>query len=329
MIVKEGNKMPKNRIVSSISNIFQDSEYGFETFVLMKDDNTLKRLVLYEGRPQGLAASNAESFKAQVQNTIAEFIESEYLDSEAEYEPAENIADNQNKFYVIEQTDEYSPFDTLSVPIDDIETFSMRDRDSAQGIVFMFKRGNLKMWAYQHLFAVAVPNKSKKSWLSIQETEVFQEMTLPLFPIAKKVNLIIIGQEIITKDISLLQRQFRFETFIRNSAQVVIQDVIQIGLVENIDKLSLYVGREKLSFAKKMMRIKYSAVLKMSSEQLLDKVKTLPRWSGKFTVENDKIQLNTYIHVENLIDLLDERYTRSDVTGEEYSTDVKRLAPPL
>ncbi|MFR6566609.1 MAG: Kiwa anti-phage protein KwaB-like domain-containing protein, partial [Blautia wexlerae] len=47
-------------------------------------------------------------------------------------------------------------------------------------------------------------------------------------------------------------------------------------------------------------------------------------WKDKFE-ENQEglIVLNTYQQVEDLIDLLDERYTRSDVTNQEYDTDVK------
>ena len=50
-------------------------------------------------------------------------------------------------------------------------------------------------------------------------------------------------------------------------------------------------------------------------------------WKDKFE-ENQEglIVLNTY---QDLIDLLDERYTRSDVTNQEYDTDVKRVAKPV
>ncbi|AGL00592.1 DUF4868 domain-containing protein [Desulfoscipio gibsoniae] len=321
--------MLKDRILHVINNMFQNTEYGFEAFVIMKNDNTLKRLVLFEGNPSNLSGQASENFKEKVNTTIAEFIKEKYLADDAEYEPVENIADNQNKFYVIEQTDQYRPFDILNTPINNLQTFNMTDRDNALGLLFMFRRGDNKIWGYQHIYTVTIPNKLRKNWLSIQQAETFKEMILPLFPIAKKVNLIIIGQEITTKDISLMQRQFGFETYIRNSAQTVIGDVSEIGLFENIEKLSSYVERSKLTYAKKMMRIRHSAVLRMSSEQLLNKVQTLPRWSGKFVIENNRIVLKTYNHVENLIDLLDERYTRSDVTGEEYSTDVKRLAPPI
>ncbi|MEF2244220.1 DUF4868 domain-containing protein [Paenibacillus sp. IITD108] len=320
--------MHRERTVESINRIFQNEEYGFEAFVVMKND-VLKRLILFEGSPGNRRTNKHENFKEAIRADISEYIIKEYLSPEAEYELAEKIADNQHKYYVIEQTDAYRPFNMLNTPIDSLDTFSMDDRPEAKGLLFMFKRDDTKVWGYQHIYAVTVPNKSKKGWLSIQDGDVFKEMPLSLFPIAKKVHLLIIEHEIVTKDISLMQRSFRFETFIRNSAQTVIEKVSNIDLVDNLEKLSLYAERSQLTYAKKMMRIKNSAVLRLSAELLLERIQTLPRWSGKFILSNDKIVLNTFGQVENLIDLLDEKYTRSDVTGEEYSTDVKQLAPPI
>ncbi|MDN3956806.1 DUF4868 domain-containing protein [Sporolactobacillus laevolacticus] len=321
--------MPKARIAQVINNMFQDYEYGFEAFTIMKDDPAMRRFVLYEGSPINVMARKQKSFKEQVKNSIVDYIREEYLSDEAEYELAENIADNQRKFYVIEQDDSYKPFEFFKRPIDNIEMFKMELLDNVQGIAFMFKRENIIIWGYQHLYAVTIPNKSKKNWLSIQDAEVFKEMAVPMLPIAKRVNLLVIGSEIITKDISLMQRLFGFESFIRNSATKVIRNINKLDLITNIDKLTTYAERSNLRYAKKMMRIRHSAVLNMSAEELLNKVKTLPRWSGKFSIEDNHIVLNTYANVENLIDLLDERYTRSDVTGEEYSTDVKKIAPPI
>ncbi len=75
-----------------------------------------------------------------------------------------------------------------------------------------------------------------------------------------------------------------------------------------------------------MMRIENSRVLRLSQEQLIEKVNTLPRWQGKFKIsELNQIELNTFKDIENLIDLFDERFTRSDVTDTEYDTDVKTV----
>ena len=78
------------------------------------------------------------------------------------------------------------------------------------------------------------------------------------------------------------------------------------------------------------MRIGSSKVLSLTQEQLMSKIHTLDRWKEKFEIDEElkQITLTTYKDVENLIDLLDERYTRSDVTDTEYDTDVKKIAQP-
>lgn len=321
--------MPKTRIVQAISSMFQDTEYGFEAYAVMKDFPTMRRFVLFEGNPTHAIAGNQINFKEQVKDSIVDYIRDKYLSDEDEYELVENIADNQSKFYVIEQDDSYKPFEMFSHAIDNSITFKMETRDNVQGLAFIFKRGDTKIWGYQHLYAVTIPNKAKKNWLSIQDNEVFKEIDIPMLPIAKKVNLLVIGNEIITKNISLMQRQFGFEAFVRKSASKVVSDIEALDLITNVDKLITYANRNQLTYAKKMMRIRHSTVLNMPAEDLLNKVITLPRWAGKFVIEGNHIVLNTYAHVESLIDLLDERFTRSDVTGNEYSTEVKRIASPI
>lgn len=100
-----------------------------------------------------------------------------------------------------------------------------------------------------------------------------------------------------------------------------------------MDKMSAYISRSKPLYAKKMMRIKDSRALRKTAMELYHRVTTLPRWKGKFDIdeENKKIILNTYEQVESLIDLFDERYTRSDVTDEEYDsgTGAKKWVAPI
>lgn len=79
-----------------------------------------------------------------------------------------------------------------------------------------------------------------------------------------------------------------------------------------------------------MMRIGNSRVLALSADELYAKINTVPRWKDKFHIDETthQIVLKTYSEVESLIDLFDERYTRSDITDTEYDTDVKTVAQP-
>lgn len=142
--------------------------------------------------------------------------------------------------------------------------------------------------------------------------------------------MLIIDNNIITNDINLLQTHYDFEHYIRASARSVASEITTLSLVSNMDKVVDYISRSKLTYAKKMLRIKNSKVLTKSKEKLYIKITTLPRWSGKFDLDEEThtIVLRNYGQVENLIDLLDERYTRSDVTDEEYDTSTKKWVEP-
>ena len=74
-----------------------------------------------------------------------------------------------------------------------------------------------------------------------------------------------------------------------------------------------------------MLGVSDSAVLSMTASNLLKKLKSIKRWKGKFKTPVDgKIPIKTISDVENLIDLLSEKFTRSEISGQEYETDVKK-----
>lgn len=48
-----------------------------------------------------------------------------------------------------------------------------------------------------------------------------------------------------------------------------------------------------------------------------------------FEIQGTQVHLRTFSDVENIIDLFTERYTKSEVTGQEYDTSVKDKAEPI
>ena len=66
----------------------------------------MKRFLFYE--------KGSDNFKEKIEKSIIQAIKDKFLAETAEYVMAENIADNQNKFYLIEQSAKYKPFDFLN-----------------------------------------------------------------------------------------------------------------------------------------------------------------------------------------------------------------------
>lgn len=320
----------QNCMPQAISSLFADEEYAFESFIMMKGDRKLKKFVLYEGAPEN--RNNTEiNFKKKLQIAIAEVIKGKYGNETAEYDSVENIADNQNKFYIIPQTNDYKPFETLASSSTVNESYRVADREAAEGIFFRYEREGIVIWAFQYFWPNSIPNRKGTGFHIVPQDDVFVELTKPILAVTQRVDLLVVDNKIITNNTDLLQLHYDFQQYVRSTATHIVSEITTLDLVSNMGKVTEYISRSKLTYAKKMLRLKNSKVLTKSKDELYTKITTLPRWRGKFEVNeiDHTISLKKYGQVENLIDLLDERYTRSDVTDEEYDTSAKKWVEPV
>ena len=297
---------------------------GFEVYVITKSEPRLKKM--------GFVENGADNLRQKLKESIFRILSEKYNAANADYISSDHIADEQRKFYIVSTSENYDPLSVLRTAPG---SFSRNDISDATGVAFSIRLGEKHLWAYQHLWSIMVPNKSKKNWMarmvSGTQGDVFEEMTDPIITFAEKIDLLVIDDYIITSDYKLLQNSFGFQDYIRIRADKTIEAIEAKGIVANVDKLRDYVqrGNGKSKYAKKMMRITDSKVLKMEPEKLWKNIHRSTRWNGKIKEENGKFVLDTYTQVEDLIDLFDERYTWSDITGTEYDTDVKQVAEPV
>lgn len=329
-MIKEMIYVMKNEIeCSNVKAYIKDfvnnpKQCGFDAFVVTKNAPKLKKINFSEERKQ-----NIKQIRTVLKEMIFDVIIDSFVSEEALYADGHLLADNQNKYLIFEQSDIYKPFDYVENE-QEADDFKEDELNEAIGLMFKIRKAENVLWAYQHLWSIMVPNKKKTNIMtrlcSFENRTVFMQQTESILTIAKKVDIIIINNKLVTKNVLLLQKNFGFQDYIYQAAESSVNCIIKTNIVNSSEKLLEYIRRSKTKYAKKMMRIGDSRVLRLSQEQLIEKVNTLPRWQGKFTISNDnQIELNTYVDVENLIDLFDERFTRSDVTDTEYDTDVKTV----
>lgn len=319
------NEVECGNVKDIIKNFVNNpAQCGFEAFVVTKNTPKLKRIQLSEDQNH-----EGKQIRSVLKEMIFDVIEEGYVSEDAQYADGHLLADNQNKYLIFEQGDSFAPFAYVD-DTQELGDFNENDLNEAIGLIFQIRRAENVIWAYQHLWSIMVPNKKKTNVMTrlcrFENRTVFKEQTESLLTIAKKVDIIIVSNKLVTRNVSLLQKNFGFQDYIYQAAESSVNCIIETNIVNSSEKLLEYIRRGKPKYAKKMMRIGNSRVLRLSQEQLIEKVNTLPRWQGKFTISDDnQIELNTYGDVENLIDLFDERFTRSDVTDTEYDTDVKTV----
>ena len=323
------NSLSETQVRALLSAFLADqSNCGFDAFVVMKDEPKLKAMVLSEAKN-----TDGKSFRDVLKDMFFSVIRENHLAPDAAYADGTQLADNQHKYLIIKQSGTFTPFSFLNTA-NAAEEFDSQDLSNATGLVFKIRKGTDSIWCYQHLWSIMVPNKKKNNVMTrfckFENQTVFSEQTESLLTIAHRVDILIINGYLITGNTTLLQKNFGFQDYIYQSATQAVTSIAEKGLVSNVDKLSEYIGRGKPKYAKKMMRIGNSRVLALSADELYTKINTVQRWKDKFHVDETthQIVLKTYSEVESLIDLFDERYTRSDITDTEYDTDVKTVAQP-
>lgn len=321
--------MLKDKVISSIQAIMK-SQYGFEAYVVCRDKGDssiryLRKFILDDERIDGV------SFRDKVCQKVISSIDYKFCNGEAVYASAFDIANRQKNIYVIPQTQDYRPFQFLDDSIE--EAFSVDLTNEAEGLVFCFKsviEGKIQsLWAYQNFSNITIPNR-KGGFLQTffdkcrNEKDAFVEFNKQLFIITDRIDILILNSDIITDNVGLLERSYGFEDFIRSSGMSAVEAIITANLVDNDKKLKEYVGRTEKRYARKMMQIQQYPVIRMDKGSLFEKLKEVNRWKNVFTFDNDRIVISNYKDVDNLIDLLVERFTKSEISGQEYDTDVKK-----
>lgn len=318
-----------NKIRELLSNLYNDQSCcGFEAFVVMKGETKLKTMAFSEEKN-----SDGKSFRDTLKEMIFLVINDNFLSPETEYIDGTRLADDQHKFLIIKQEGEFYPFSFLNNS-DNSDVFHADELSDATGLIFKIRKGMDVIWCYQHLWSIMVPNKKRTNLmtriLKYEDQTFFEEQKDALLTISKKIDILIINGHLITSNTTLLQKNFGFQDYIYQSAEKAVSSIAEKNLVANAEKLTEYIGRGKTKYAKKMMRIGNSKVLSLNADELFAKIKSVDRWKDKFNIDEttQKIVLETYEDVEYLIDLFDERFTRSDITDTEYDTDVKTVAQP-
>ena len=303
-----------------------NEDFGCDVYVLLQksdEDFEVRKLILEEKHREDI------TYKFQITKKIKEIIVQKFLSADAEYKSGTDMYDNQNCFYVIKQDDEFCPFSCLNMDDESLQEFQISDLDFVKGFLFKFivqnENGIKVVWAYQKFNSYTIPNRKKDKQLLFNrnKTNVFEPLNENVLVINNSIDLLIIENTIITNNIKLLERSFKLEKYIRSNAISVVKDIIETDIVENGEKLIEYTNRSNKKYAKKMMQIRKYPVYTMRKEELKEQILKNARWKDSFKFCDDKIALITYKDVENLIDLYTERYTRSDITNQEYDTSVK------
>lgn len=269
-----------------------------------------------------------DALKTEIRNRILRVIREKFMAEEVDLDSIDNIADNRNCLYWIDQSEDYQPFTFMENTDQITAEFSMSEQVQLKGFVFRFNLNDTYFLAFQKIYGVSFMSPSN-SILTFWNRNTYEIINSEILRISSAVDVIIINRTIIAKNMSVLQNDFGFEKKVRSDADQTIALIETIGILADSTKLHSFVSKEKLTNAKKFMKVKNSPVMRMNKDVLAQKIKAHKRYSSIFTFDaNNQIIIKSEKDVGQLLSMLNDDYLRSDLTDSEYDSPSKKMLPP-
>ena len=296
-----------------------DGEYGIRAFAVLNTDD----------HPKIVKFLLDDTLSDRVKEILEQIIRAKYLHEDTILESAENIDDNRKVLYEIIQSNEYAPFAFFDTYSSVVDTYSEANIDQIMGFAFRINVNDTAIWLYQQIVYPQLIKRSKNLYAILSGNSVYTPLDKDVLKIESKVDCLIIDMSVITSNISLMQRVFQFENFVRSEANKTIDLISDMGIVDNLGTFIALGERKALTNAKKLMKARSSPVLRMDKSVLLNKLGTLPRYKDKFEFENGKIKISNQKQATDFLKMLNDSILKSELTEAEYDSTVKTELTPL
>lgn len=310
--------MTKQEYDNLFANIINNGHmFGVEIFAALKKPEVIKRFVV------------TDELKDSITSKIKGLIMNGFMASEKSLEDAALLAQNKDCFYEIKLSKNYNPFEMLYNWNEIVEQYSEKDIERLTGFWFRINFNDKAFWVYQHIYPMALIQKSKNIYAVIGKNKVHDLLKSDIVSMASRIDLYVIGDRVVTANIKLMQSKFGYDRYIRSEAQSTIDYIIKQELVSNPEILSSFSDKEKLTNAKKLMMAKNSPVLGIERTVLTDRIGRHARYCNLIKIEDGKIVTKTEKDVNAFLKLLNDDYVKSELTEAEYDSTAKKMLDPV
>lgn len=228
---------------------------------------------------------------------------------------------DKDALYCVEFNQDWMPFYFLKSRVVQ-EFFSEENLNRIKALFIQFDLdSNENIYFLQMKYAFDFLSRRSGFLGFFDKDDVFKKIEKRVLFVDDRIDAVIVGDKLYCSDLKLLVKYWKFETYENKISQKVVQSIKNLELISNFD---VFFTNEILqNYQKKLSRLKDSEVLKLSRETLVRKIgrhhlyKTLLSESKK-DINVDKGNVNV------LFKMLGDDFLKSDLTGLEYDSSVKK-----
>lgn len=309
--------MNKEELNTSLSYFTENSgDIGITIYVVIKGQEKPKKL--------DIEAATLPDLKKMFLETIAEGI---IKNNELSVIKLSSSDERLNVLYEydIEIPNELSSLNDVNKS-DGHQLFNVVDDDVEKVTALLVEIGNNEKQVILYKTMARVNIYGRKSFFLKKSEQRFQKIDEEFFRISPNFQLIQVDGKLIVTDLKTIEKFFGFHDVIKREAEIGIQAIEDISLLENPDTLHELV--EDMPFARKLTRVaKASPVLKakIPNSRIIEFCKTFPNLKGRMRFNNDdsKIQLDTRKSKDLFIQILMDDFLTSELTNFHYTSFAK------
>jgi hypothetical protein len=240
------------------------------------------------------------------------------------------VDERKNVIYKYDFDKSREPFLSIEQVIEDREiktfSFSKDTLENIDGIIAKISNANHGIYLYTKFYPVNLmkPGRAVNLLPSDHRLVMFDGK---LIQITGKYDILRLNQEYYLKKYEMLERFYQFNDVTKERAKSYFEEISKIKIIDNEDKLFLYIENNS-SRARKFIKVMSSSIVikkKIPNEQLISFVSTNPKLKDNIETNDDKtkFKLKTNKHCDFFIKLLDDDFLKSELTQEQYEAIAK------
>ncbi|MFA7824673.1 anti-phage protein KwaB [Aeromonas dhakensis] len=182
---------------------------------------------------------------------------------------------------------------------------------------------------YQYIHRTALWTSGKGVFFTTHKTRVVK-MTDDVLRLNNNFIFAKIGQSYLINNINAFEKELGFDKIIHAKAEQYCSSIESRGLVNNLEKFNKRLSNET-HFARKFVKVfKNSAVIEqeLSNEEIISFAMSKPFYENKLKLTEDGYQfdLNSIQRCSYFLQLLDDEFLKSELTGMNYIARAKDRA---
>ncbi len=321
--------MTTQEAIEKLNRVLSHERCGVNVFfVLHKQENYIlkKADVQYVAleKIEKTIRVNVEKLKLELESEALTIMNLSTADERKDVIYAYDLDDTPTPIQLINEMDE-NIFNNeyFSVENNNVYNFNDDNLNEVDAWIASYGVGNDHIVIYRKTYPV---NLLKQNNVFIfKDHSQFKAIGEEIFRIDGKIDFLKIQDEILIKDISILEKFNDFKDIVLRSATNSIQIIAELDIIEDISQLKNRMSSD-LSFARKLIKVVANSLIlsTIPKENIISFATTHPYLSKKLKISaNNKFDLSKKIAQNHFIQLLDDAFLHSKLSNNEYVSPAK------